>query len=164
VRGLHAPAALAYRAARGLDDTDARMAILVQQLVAADASAVAFTRNPVTGNPDEVVINATWGLGEPLVSGTVTPDTFVVDAVEFVLMSQVTAGKPSMCTLTEDGELVYIEVPDDRRQMPALTSEQAIAIARLACDLQARMGWPADIECAYMDGELYLLQCRPITT
>jgi pyruvate,water dikinase len=158
------PAALAYRAARGLEASDARMAILVQHLVEADAAAVAFTRNPVTGNPEEVVINATWGLGEPLVSGTVTPDTYLVDAVDFALISQVTADKPSMCTIDADGRVVYIEVPQGRRRTPALTPEQALAIARLACDLEARMGWPADIECAYKDGELYLLQCRPITT
>jgi len=163
IESARAPAALAYRRARGLEETDVQMAVLVQQLIEADVSAVAFSRNPVTGNPDEVVINASWGLGEPIVSGTVTPDTYVVDAVEFSPISRAVADKRTMAVVGE-GALAYLDVPADRRSAPALTDAQLAAIARLACSLEASMGWPTDIECAYRDGELYLLQCRPITT
>jgi phosphoenolpyruvate synthase/pyruvate phosphate dikinase len=70
--------ALAYRQRHGSSVAGARLAVLVQQLVPADASAVVFSANPVTGSDDEVMINASWGMGESLVSGTVTPDTYIV--------------------------------------------------------------------------------------
>lgn len=157
------PAALAYRNAHGLPTEDVGIAVLVQQLVPADVSAVAFSQNVVTGNRDEVVINASWGLGDPIVSGEVTPDTYLVNALEFTLIRRDLGDKSLMCTLTPEG-LATLPVPDDRRRRPALTDAEAAAIARLACDLERRMGWPADIECAYAAGVLYLLQCRPITT
>jgi phosphoenolpyruvate synthase/pyruvate phosphate dikinase len=70
--------ALAYRQRHGSSVAGARLAVLVQQLAPAAASAVVFSANPVTGSDDEVMINASWGMGESLVSGTVTPDTYIV--------------------------------------------------------------------------------------
>ncbi len=157
-----APSALAYRRARGVPTEDVRIAVLVQQLVAAEASAVAFSMNTVTGDPDEVVINACWGLGEPLVSGAVTPDTYLVSALEFSVLRRDLADKPTMLTASAAG-LATLPVPEAQRLQPSLTEAQAVEVARLACTLEARMGWPVDIECAWRDGELYLLQCRPIT-
>lgn len=157
------PAALAYRAARGLPFEDVRIAVLVQRLVPAEVSAVAFSQDVVAANPDEVVINATWGLGEPLVSGEVTPDTYRVSALEFTLLRRDLADKPFMRTVTPDG-VATVPVPAAQRRAPSLTDVEAVAIARLACGLERRMGWPVDIECAYAGGDLYLLQCRPVTT
>lgn len=158
-----APAALAYRAAHGLNASDVRIAVLVQRLVPAEVSAVAFSQDVVARDPDEVVINATWGLGEPLVSGEVTPDTYRVSALEFTLLRRDLADKAILRTVTPDG-VATLPVPEDRRRAPALTDLEAVTIARLACDLERRMGWPVDVECAYAGGLLYLLQCRPITT
>lgn len=158
-----APSALAYRDARGVSTTDVRIAVLVQQLVAAEVSAVAFSMNTVTGDPDEVVINSCWGLGEPLVSGTVTPDTYIVSALEFDVLRRDLADKPTMLTASADG-LAAVPVPEAMRHAPSLTESQAVEVARLTCDLEAHMGWPVDIECAWQDGTLYLLQCRPITS
>lgn len=157
-----APSALAYRHARGVPTEDVRMAVLVQQLVAAEVSAVAFSMNTVAGDPDEVVINSCWGLGEPLVSGTVTPDTYLVSALEFTVLRRELAGKPTMLAATPAG-IATLPVPEALRLAPSLTEAQAVEVARLACALEARMGWPVDIECAWRDGRLYLLQCRPIT-
>lgn len=157
------PAALAYRRARGVQTEDVRIAVLVQQLVAADVSAVAFSMNTLNGDPDEVVINASWGLGEPIVSGTVTPDLYLVSGIEFTLLRRELADKETMLVAGPDG-LAMVAVPEADRQAPSLTEAQTIEVARLACALETRMGWPADIECALKDGVLYLLQCRPITT
>ena len=157
-----APAALAYRAARGVQADDVRIAVLVQQLVPAEVSAVAFSMNIVTGDPDEVMINSSWGLGDPVVSGTVTPDTYLVSALEFNVLRRELGAKHVMLSVGADG-VTETAVPEAQRASPSLTEAQAAAIARLVCELQARMGWPADIECAFAGGELYLLQCRPIT-
>ena len=157
------PAALAYRAAHNLPAEDVRIAVLVQQLVPAEVSAVAFSQNVVAGDPDEVVINASWGLGEPIVSGEVTPDTYLVSALEFTILRRDLADKTTMRVRTPGG-VATLAVPDQLRRTPALADAQAVAIAHLACDLERTMGWPVDIECAYAGGLLYLLQCRPITT
>ncbi|MGE0134115.1 MAG: PEP/pyruvate-binding domain-containing protein [Dehalococcoidia bacterium] len=156
------PAALAYRAAHSLPAADIRMAILVQRLVAAEVSAVVFSQDVVHGDPDEVVINATWGLGEPLVSGEVTPDTVRASALEFDVLRREVADKTLMRVLTPDG-LTTLPVPEALRRRPALADAQVAALARLATDLERRMGAPVDIECAFAGGALYLLQCRPIT-
>lgn len=77
-----------YRRQQGLSQDPPRIAVLVQRLVSADLSAVVFSANPVTGNPNEVVINANWGLGETVVGGTVTPDTYVISKGNFTVTSQ----------------------------------------------------------------------------
>jgi pyruvate,water dikinase len=97
------------------------------------------------------------------VSGTVTPDAYLVSALEFNLLRRDVADKHVMLAVGAAG-LEMVPVPEARRLAPSLTEAQAIEVTRLACGLEARMGWPVDIECAWKDGLLYLLQCRPITT
>lgn len=154
--------ALAYRRAQGLAE-DVRIAVLVQQLVSADVSAVAFSANPVTGSRDEVVINAAWGLGESVVGGTVTPDTIVVRKQGPAVSSHVVADKRRM-TVPVPGGTREVDVPALLRNRPALADEQALEIAGLALALESTSGHPVDVECALCGGALYLLQCRPITT
>jgi pyruvate,water dikinase len=154
--------AMAYRQQRGLSLDGLRLAVLVQCLVPADASAVVFSANPVSGRRDEVVINATWGLGESLVGGTVTPDTYVVRKADLKVVGRRIADKQRMTVATAGGT-AEVNVPRLLRSRPALRNEQAIALARLALALEAAMGWPVDVECAYQADHLHLLQCRPVT-
>lgn len=151
-----------YVRAHDLSPNSVRMAVLVQQLVPADVSAVAFSVNPVTGARDEVVINASWGLGESVVSGTVTPDTFVVRKADATVLSRDLSDKHRM-TVPAAGGVEEVAVPRLLRRHPSLDEEQVVEVARLALDLEQRMGWPVDIECAYENGTLHLLQCRPVT-
>ncbi len=155
--------ALDYRRRQGLSVERVPLAVLVQQLVASDVSAVAFSANPVTGNRDEVVINASWGLGESLVGGMVTPDTFVVRKADLVVTEQGTADKQRM-TVSVPGGTREVDVPRFLRRESSLNDAQAAEMAQLALALEAAMGWAVDVECAYAGGQLYLLQCRPITT
>jgi len=124
---------------------------------------VVFSANPVTGNRDEVMINASWGLGESIVGGTVTPDTFVVRKSDLAVINRTIADKGCM-TVSVPGGTREVDVPRFLRQQAALADEQAVEMAQLALSLETTMGYPVDIECAYASGELYLLQCRPITT
>jgi pyruvate,water dikinase len=155
--------ALAYRRQRGLPLDDVRMAVLVQQLVHSDVSAVAFSANPITGSRDEIMINASWGLGESIVSGTTTPDMFVVRKGENDITTRDIARKMRMTVTTEAGTIEQ-DVPDDQQRAPSLSDEQIMQIAQLAMSLEEANGHAVDVECAIASNTLYLLQCRPITT
>ena len=155
--------ALDYRRQQGLSVERPQIAVLVQQLVAADVAAVVFSANPITGSGDEIMINASWGLGESIVGGTVTPDTFVVRKSDLAITSQTIADKLRM-TVSAPGGTHEVEVPRFLRAQASLNDEQVIEMAKLALTLEGTMEHPVDVECAYAGGELYLLQCRPITT
>ena len=155
--------ALEYRRQQGLPVERVQIAVLVQQLVAADVSAVVFSANPITGNRDEVVINASWGLGESIVGGTVTPDMFIVRKSDLAVIQHVIANKQHM-TVSAPGGTREVDVPLFLRLQESLNDEQVIEMAKLALTLEATMEHPVDVECAYAGGEIYLLQCRSITT
>ncbi len=116
--------------------TDASMAVLVQQLVPADAAGVAFTANPVNGRRAETVVSAVRGLGERLVSGEASPDEWIV------------SGRDAICT----------SAPEE-----AIDESQVHAIAEMARQAEAHFGSPQDVEWAIADGKLFMLQARPIT-
>lgn len=155
--------AMDYRRHQGLALAHPQLAVLVQQLVAADVAAVAFSANPITGNSDEIMIDASWGLGESIVGGTVTPDTFIVRKADWSVTSQTIADKQRM-TVSAPGGTREVDVPRFLRQAACLNEEQVVEIAALALNLEKAMERPVDVECAYAGGILYLLQCRPITT
>jgi phosphoenolpyruvate synthase/pyruvate phosphate dikinase len=138
-RSLSSERALAYRRARGIAETP-RVAVLVQAMVDAELSAIAFSADPVSGEREVIVVNAARGLGDAIASGTITPDTFRL----------------------RKSDLAIVE----RRSASAepIADEDVVAVGRLTAQLERAMGWPVDIECARQADGLYLLQCRPITT
>jgi pyruvate,water dikinase len=155
--------ALDYRLQRGLPTDDVRMAVLVQQMVLSDVSAVVFSANPVTGALSEVRITASWGLGESIVGGMVTPDTFVVTKDAGSIMWRDIAMKERMTVLTTNGT-TEVETPVELQTASCLDDAQVCEAAQLAMGLEGFFGFPVDVECAFAGGTLYLLQCRPITT
>ena len=155
--------AMEYRRKQGLSVERPQIAVFVQQLVASDVSAVVFSANPVTGSRDEIMINASWGLGESIVGGTVTPDTFIVRKSDMEIIQRTIADKQRM-TVSAPLGTHEVEVPRFLRTETCLTDEQVIEIAKLALTLETTLEHPVDVECACAGGELYLLQCRPITT
>lgn len=163
VRSALSSEALAYRQRCGLSADGVRMAVLVQQLVLSDVSAVVFSANPISGSRDEVMINSNWGLGESIVGGTVTPDTFVVQKHALEVSSRDIARKERMTVLTALGTC-EADVPLHLRTAPSLTDTQIKEMTLLALQLENAIGHAVDVECAIAAGTLYLLQCRPITT
>lgn len=153
---------LAYRRQRGLAPDGAKMAVLLQQMVAADASAFIFSANPVTGDTNQLVINANWGLGASIADGVVTPDTFVVRKSDMAVVERRIADKQRMTIMLPDGTR-EVNVPRFLRREPALSPGQISEMCRVALALEAHMGWPVDVETAWSSQQLYLLQCRPIT-
>ncbi len=140
-----------------------RVAVLVQALVTADSSFVAFSADPISGERGQVVINANWGLGESVVSGLATPDAYAVDKASGGILSQTIGAKECMTIVGDDGVRTS-KTPRFLRAKPALNPAQVAAVTTLAMQLEDEMGWPVDIEGAFEGETLYLLQCRPIST
>ncbi len=154
--------AMAYRTRQGIAPADVSLAVVVQQMVDADASGILFTANPVTGERDQAVIDAAWGLGEAIVGGLVTPDTVVVDKANGQIISRKTALKTTMTVRANMGVETQ-PVPPDRQPHPVLDNETAVELARYGAQIEAHYGRPMDIEWAIARGEIHLLQARPIT-
>jgi pyruvate,water dikinase len=155
--------AMAYRARQGFDGTEVGMAVVVQRMIDADRSGVLFTHDPSTGET-ETVIEAAWGLGEGVVSGTVSPDTYVVDRDGSVTSVTVADKKRAVRRDPETGETVEREVGETRRTARVLSDAELAELADLGARVEDHYGEPQDIEWA-MDGEeVVLLQSRPITT
>lgn len=155
--------ATSYRWARGLPPHAPRCAVLVQRLIPADVAGVAFSMDPVSGDPKSIVVNASFGLGESIVGGTVTPDTYTVHAETLAITSREIGDKRVM-TVPVPGGVDDVPVPRYLRAVTTLGDDQVRAVARATADLQRRMGAPVDVEFAWFRDELHLLQCRPIST
>jgi pyruvate, water dikinase len=157
--------AVSYRAGR-TDGADEAMAVVVMKLVPSETSGIAFTAHPVTGSLDQVIINASFGLGEAIVSGRVTPDSFLVQKGSFTILEREIYAKELAIFPHSEGGGGTIEehLPPERQRAPSLTDEQASDVARLAARVEEHYGAPQDIEWGLYDGQLYLLQSRPITT
>jgi len=135
--------------------------VVVQSLLQPDTAGVMFTRNPITG-ADERMIEASWGLGEAVVSGRVIPDTFRVSRDGEVLDRRPGLKKIAIRAAT-DGGTVDEEVAADLRETPCLTDEQLGALSALATECERVYGAGRDTEWAFADGRLFLLQCRAVT-
>ncbi|MFT5086914.1 MAG: phosphoenolpyruvate synthase/pyruvate phosphate dikinase [Candidatus Latescibacterota bacterium] len=162
-QATRSPQVLEYRRQNNLPVDDIKIAVLVQQMVPADVAGVAFSANPVNNNRNEIVINSSWGLGESVVGGTVSPDAFVVSKNDLQINETQIAEKLRM-TVSHATGTHEVAVPRFMRTQPTLDDHKTLEIARLTIALEDEMGWPVDIEYAYHGDELYLLQCRPITT
>ena len=155
--------AIAYRMRQKIDPATVSLAVVVQKLVPADAAGVLFTAHPVTGQRDQILINATWGLGEAIVSGQVTPDTVVVEKSTGNILSRETATKTLQTVRTDTGTEER-DVPPARRDQQVLDDATTAELARYGAQIEAHYHAPMDIEWAIADGEIAILQARPITT
>ncbi|MFC6836549.1 phosphoenolpyruvate synthase [Halomarina ordinaria] len=156
--------AIYYREEQGFEHHKVDIAVVVQQMVDAEKSGVMFTSHPSTGDP-EVIIEAAWGLGEAVVSGSVSPDNYLVDKETAEPTEVTVADKKVMHTKDPDtGATVEVEVPDDRRKARVLTDEEIAELVGLGRQVEDHYGSPQDVEWAIVDGEVYMLQSRPITT
>ncbi len=154
--------ALFYRERKGSLD-DIAMAVVVQRMVAADVAGVLFTIDPVRRRRDRMVVEAVFGLGEAAVSGQVTPDHFVLSREGKVKKEQITV-QPFAIVSAPDGGTTERELSQEEGGAATLDGETLRALAELGAGLEEQLGAPQDIEWALEDGELYVLQARPVTT
>jgi phosphohistidine swiveling domain-containing protein len=159
---LWTPRAIGYRARNGIAASDVSLAVVVQRLVSADAAGVLFTVNPVTGGRDQVVINASWGLGEAVAGGQVTPDIVVVDRSGGGVADYQVGGKEVMTVPAAEGTKEQV-TPVGLRGTAVLSADEASALARLGLAIEELYGQPMDVEWARADHELFVVQARPVT-
>jgi pyruvate, water dikinase len=167
---LYTARAIGYRADRRIAHADVKMAVGVQKMVDARVAGVAMTLDPLNGDRSRIAIDASWGLGEAVVSGDVTPDHFVVDKVLRKIVSRTISSKTVEVVAERAARrTIHRDVPVERRDRPCLSDHQIDAVATMARGLEKQFGGPQDIEWAFEDcaddpdGRLMLLQCRPET-
>ena len=153
--------AIGYRARHGIPAWDVALAVVVQHLVDADTAGILFTVDPMTGSRDRVLINASWGLGEAVVGGQVTPDTFRVARVDGAV-DVVVSTKEVRTVRTTDGTRNE-PVPAEQRDRPSLTDGQAARLATLGARIEELYAVAMDVEWALRDGSPFILQARPVT-
>jgi len=157
--------ATAYRERGGFDHAINQIAVVIQTMVTSEVSGVMFTANPLTTRTDEIVVNASWGLGEGIVSGILTPDEYILSLDTLDVKKHSIGDKEVQVIRAPDGiGTITADVPMSMRETLSLSAEKAMALAQLGRNVMDFYdGLPQDIEWALAGGELYLLQARPIT-
>ncbi|MBN1411485.1 MAG: hypothetical protein JW969_11625 [Spirochaetales bacterium] len=151
-----------YKKEHGFSIDTPEIAVIIQQQIPSDTSGVSFSLNPLNNCYDECVINANHGLGESVVAGVTTPDTFIVDKINHRILSEKPGIKDVTVVLGKEGGTETIR--KEKNQAACLLPSQIKEIAELTTMVEMHYRKPVDIEWAYADGILYLLQARPITT
>ncbi len=154
--------AVTYRLRNGIDHRKVHMAVVVQQMVFPRASGILFTADPVTGNRKVASVEASFGLGEALVSGLVNADVYTVRDGEVV--ARAVATKRLAIYASPAGGTREEAIEPERQDEPALTEAQVVRLARLGRRIEAHFGCPQDIEWCLVDDDFQIVQSRPITT
>jgi pyruvate,water dikinase len=156
--------AIYYRQEQGFAHRDVDIAVVVQRMVDAEKSGVMFTSHPSTGE-DRIIVEAAWGLGEAVVSGSVSPDNYVLDRRTGEILEETISDKKTMMVKDpETGETVEREVEPERRETRVLEPDEIERLIELGETAEEHYGDPQDVEWAIADGEVFMLQSRPITT
>jgi pyruvate,water dikinase len=155
--------AIFYREENNFEHSKVYIAVVVQKMANADKAGVMFTVNPSTGE-EIALIEGSWGLGESVVSGDVTPDNYQVDKKDNEIINVTISDKKVMYTNDENGTSVKVDVPEDKRKERVLSDDELIELTEMGKRVQAHYGEPMDTEWAFEKDMLFLLQARPITT
>jgi pyruvate,water dikinase len=156
--------AIYYRQEQGFAHDVVDIAVVVQKMVDAEKSGVMFTSHPSTGEP-KIIIEAAWGLGEAVVSGSVSPDNYVVDRETGEVLDATIADKKTMMERdAETGTTIEREVEEERREAQVLDDDVIADLIEIGKRAEDHYESPQDVEWAIVDGEVYMLQSRPITT
>ncbi|MCI4363430.1 MAG: phosphoenolpyruvate synthase [Thermoplasmata archaeon] len=160
---LFTPRVLVYRGRKGFDHGAVQLAVLVQKMVDSAVSGILFTRDPNTGE-NHMIIEAGWGLGEAIVGGEVTPDHYVVDGVTQRIIHKQVSGQAWRLVRAAGGGNRREDVPTADQSRQKLTDERIGRLASLARVIESHYRRPMDVEWCQEDGQLYIVQARPVTT
>lgn len=165
---LFAPRAIFYQFEKGLHTTKISVAVVVQKMVESEVSGVAFSVHPVTADRNQLIIEAGFGLGEAIVSGLVTPDSYVVEKeprniIDINISTQNKGLYRSENASAEHGNNKWKNIPEPKASSQVLTKEQILELSEIILKIENHYGSPCDIEWAYEAGKFYVLQSRPIT-
>jgi len=161
---LWTPQAISYRHQNGIDQGSVAMAVVVQVMVSSQVSGILFTANPATGERSEIIVNSSFGLGEAVVSGQVTPDTYVVDKGTLRAKDTIIGPKEQQVIAHGSQGTRLTDVDEGSRGRSSLSDDMLRQLSQTAIDIEKLYdGVPQDIEWAVVDEDLYLLQSRPVT-
>lgn len=161
---LFTPRAIVYRKEKGFSHKDVLISVAVQELIPSQASGVMFTLEPVNGDRDKVVINASWGLGEAVVSGQVTPDEYLVEKAGLRILDKRVFKKDRQIVSDKKGKTKWVTVPKRMKERPALDDDTIVRLAAYGLQIENHYGVAQDIEWAVdEEGRIFILQARPET-
>ena len=156
--------AILYRIQNGFAHRDVQLSVVVQQMVMSETSGILFTADPLTGHRHTATIDASFGLGEALVSGVVSPDAYQVDKRSLTITARQIADKRVAIYPQKGGGIQQVDLSPGEREQPVLNDAQIVELATLGTRVEAHYGTPQDIEWAIVGEKLFLLQTRPITS
>lgn len=160
---LFTPRAIVYRNEKGMKDTRVSVAVVVQKMVQSEVAGICFTVHPVTKEVNQMIIEACWGLGEFIVGGIVTPDSYVIDKRNGSFIDVNVAEQEIMLARGSNGN-ESVPVPIDKKNKQKLDDTQISRLAEICASIEKHYGFPCDIEWGMENGEFLILQSRPITT
>ncbi|MFA5048179.1 MAG: PEP/pyruvate-binding domain-containing protein [Patescibacteria group bacterium] len=160
---LFTPRAIFYRNEKGLRQTRVSVAVVVQKMVQSEVAGIAFTVHPVTRDINQMIIETCWGLGEYIVGGVVTPDSYVVHKKEKDLVDVNVSEQTKMLVVSSSGNK-EVNVPVDRASKRKLNTKQIMELVDICLRIEEHYGFPCDIEWAMEKNKFYIVQSRPITT
>lgn len=161
---LFTPRAIFYRHEKKLLKTKVSVAVVVQEMVDSEISGIAFTVHPVTKDKNQMIIEAGYGLGEAIVSGSITPDSYVLDKRDYSLIDINVATQEKQIIKGVGGGTKWTPVAKSARAKQKLNGRQIVELARICAGIEKHYKFPCDIEWAYKQGKFYITQSRPITT
>ena len=160
---LYGARAIYYRAKQGFDDRSVNIAVVVQELIRSEKSGVMFTSHPVTGEP-LTIVEGSWGLGEAVVSGSVSPDNYVFDLRSERVVDRLIAEKEIMIVPEGEHGTKIVDLSGEQRTAPVLSDAEVARLATLGKIAEDHYGVPQDVEWAIVGDDVFILQSRPITT
>ena len=160
---LFTPRAIFYRFEKKLGDVEVSVGVVVQAMVQSVVSGICFTVHPVTQDKNQMIIEAGWGLGEAIVSGQITPDSYIIDKADECLLDM-TVAKQERQLKRGKGGCVWAAVPKVEQEKQKLSGKNILELARLCKKIEQHYGCPQDIEWAHDGRGFFVTQSRPITT
>jgi pyruvate,water dikinase len=140
------------------------VAVVVQKMIDSEISGIAFTVHPVTQDRNQMIIEAGYGLGEAIVSGSVTPDSYVISKRDYSLIDINIAAQDREIIKGASGGTKWVKISKNRSEKQKLTGKQIVELAKICAGIEKHYKFPCDIEWAYKQGKFYITQSRPITT
>ena len=162
---LFSPRALFYRVERNLHRKQVSVAVVVQKMVQSEVSGICFTVHPVTKDKNQMIIEAGWGLGEAIVGGKITPDSYVIDKSDWSILDINISEQKMMIVGAKSGSGVEeVKVPKAKQEKQKLDNKKIIDLAKICGKIERHYKSPQDIEWAMEKSKFYITQSRPITT
>lgn len=160
---LFTPRAIFYRFEKKLHGTEISVAVVVQKMIQSEISGIAFSVHPITEDPNQLIIEASLGLGEAIVSGSITPDSYVVEKqLRRIIDKNISEQKKAIVKAGKDNN--WITVDKEKRNIQKLSDEKILELSELVIKIENHYGFPCDIEWAFEKDKFYIVQSRPITT